>query len=243
MSEPPSLRVADVIRVWESSPPSTWTVPDGSLIQGVRTLWTVLANIVADWQAHAAAVPAPPGGGDERLGALVDAIERLHPRFLQSMLSYIVFFEMVDSGYAALYGQMNALNAVPGLRIAHGKPPRKSEYLETLHRIRNYSIAHWGGTEKVAALDAAAGKHLGFHIDGGAIADWRLDRLCFGGTGVVRPGTEDTEERSGPRETWSLPETHAHCMAYLEEYDDTLARYLTDLKAAMPIAVGTRAYR
>lgn len=220
------------INVIDHEMPGAWVTPDASTLGNIPLLRKILDQIVQDWKSEAAKynLPASRRARDHvRSTLFFDAVDMIIPRFIQSLFSYIVFFFMVENGYHLVYSRLNKLNDDLGLHLPHGRLPQRTEFRERLWLVRNFSVAHWSGTENKRRLDSSAGRDWGIFWNQNA----SLEELQFGATGV---------SGSKNRQLEPLPEIHRLCSLYLDEFDEVCANYLLDIKSYLPLKVGSREY-
>jgi hypothetical protein len=232
----PDLKIAKVqaIRVWDHGPKGgTWTLPGLSHRGIMPTLWIILHQLESDWRDVAQEHPYTGDPGDElaRSSFLHDALNRITPRYIQCLFSYVNFFCLLENGFGVLYDELRQLNRELDLKLKVAKKPRRNEYIEKLRRVRNNTVVHWGGPAQKHDLDSRAGRMWGVALPSAATD---LVGLEFGYLGVV--GAQD-------RVLKSLGETHLCCVAYLQQFDAASADLLSRIVAHMPIEVGTRQYQ
>jgi hypothetical protein len=231
--------------VWDYANRVTWTVPTSPVSINIPVLWKILDQVVGDW--HLAAEEHQMAGSAEsdekRLSFLTNAIESVKPRFIQCLFSYISFFFMLENGYHFIYSELNELNMTPALRLPHRKPPEQPEFIENLWAIRNYSIAHWAGTEQKKRIDSAAGRGWGmcFSASDATGWDWDIEKLQLGNIRICREDENaGITERSFNLGTKSIPEMHIICTSYLGEFDEVCTEYLDAIKSRLPMTIDGR---
>lgn len=146
----------------------------------------------------------------------------LKPRLFKSLYSYVIFFFMLENGYYFVYSELNRVNNDLGLRIKHRRPPKRTEFINSLWKIRNFTIAHWASTEKNVVTDSVAGRQWGYSFGHSSSFDkWAefIEDIVPGFSGVAIA---------------SIPETHKRCTRYLVEFDQTCIGYLKDIVLHMP---------
>jgi hypothetical protein len=244
-----TLKLAQIlpVRVLDNGNQATWGIPSSSVVMNIPALWEILNQIVQDWRSVASEyrLPASVNSDDHAMTFAMDAIERTKPRFIQCLFSYITFFFMLENGYHSVYSELNQLNRELGLKLQHDKPPKRTEFVNRLWRIRNVSIAHWADAGDKDSVDSIAGRGWGlsFSASGADARSWNLEELQ---TLVSRfrrhdKGTGATEISANLR-TKPIPQMHSLCSSYLGQFDSVCASYLGDIKSRLPMAVGDRRY-
>ena len=199
--------------------------PEKEVLENISVIWTMLENVTLDWKAISRAYPTSFAGikeEDRRRELEFNAFEQLKPRLFQCLFSYIVFFFMLENGYHFVYSELNRLNQELGLRISHRKLPERTDFVKALWKLRNFTIAHWAGTEKKTDFNSIAGRKWGYGF-GHSIRHkyWaeNIERIIPLFQGVVIA---------------SIPDTHARCSKYLENLDQICTNYLKALAGQMP---------
>jgi hypothetical protein len=231
------------IAVLDNKKKAWGTLPSSPVFGNISTLWIILEQIVNDWKSEANKYPksvaSKPG---KELLEFHDAFETIKPFYIRCLFSYVVFFFMLENGYNYVYSQLNWMNKKLCLNLPHGKLPSRPDFVRTLWRIRNFSVAHWADTEKRQCIDALEGRDFGIFcaLESG---QYELAQLQFGLTGATRDDEASGKtERSKDRRTKPLLETHTLCSNYLKELDGVCSDYLSDIKARLPTSLDACQY-
>jgi len=142
-------------------------------------------------------------------------------------ISYITFFFMLENGYHYVYSELNDLNNKLNLKLPHDKPPRRTKFLNDLWAIRNFSIAHWAGTEKKNLADSIAGQSWG--MVHGVKTHHQFRKWEWDIEYVVPLMSKYPME--------SIPEMHSACSRYLDEFERVCYEYLSAIKMKLPITL------
>jgi hypothetical protein len=194
--------------VWDTTPGGgVWRVPNAAVLANIPVLWAILFRVIEDWLSEASryGLPLEIVVEEDKAVALVNAIEMAKPRYIQRLFSYITFFFALENGYCLVYSQLNRINRKLNLKLRHPRPPKRSEFIERLWLVRNFSIAHWAGTEK-QNLDSIAGRSWSLFIDKDEQELYNISDLQFGASGVVqRDSATGGEVSSKDRQLSPLP--------------------------------------
>src|SRR5438445_9194163 len=153
----PAFSMIPPIRVWDHREGGgTWILPSLSHTEGIPTLWQILHLIRSDWAKAAAdfSIPDDCAGNSAKALCHLDAFESLKPRYIQCLFSYINFFFTLENGFRILFSELGELNHELGLKLAVPKRPKRPAYIEKLWLVRNYTVVHWGGPNKICDLDS-----------------------------------------------------------------------------------------
>jgi hypothetical protein len=198
-------------------------IPDRQVLENIPVIWIMLEQVIQDWTTASRVYPSFANVKEKAKRAVLEfeAFQRFKPRLFQCLFSYIIFFFMLENGYHFVYSELNRINRELGLRTRHNKPPERTEFINSLWKLRNFSVAHWAGTEKNIS-DSVAGRQWGY---------------AFG-------HTKRHEEWAGDMEHLvplfsgmviaSIPDTHARCSNYLSEFDIVCSDYLKAIIEQMP---------
>lgn len=195
-------------------------VPDPQVMENIPVVWDMLEQVIKDWQATSKEFSSLNLAKESFLDP--ETLAWLKPRMFKCLYSYVIFFFMLENGYHFVYSELNRVNNDLDLRIKHSKPPKRTEFINSLWKLRNFTIAHWAGTEKSAVADSIAGRQWGYAYGHSA----RFDKWADAIEDIV-PGFSGVAIAS-------IPETHNRCTNYLSEFDQTCAEYLRDVILQMP---------
>ena len=234
----PDLSIAKVstVAVWDHSPGGGVSVfPGLSISEAFPTLWNVLHQIHEDRIRESNEYNYADYKGDnpevDRAVFLLIVMEDLKPRYIHCLFSYINFFFTLEIGFSNLYGELKRFQAHLGLGLKIPKKPRAPENYHKLRRIRNHTVVHWGGPDKNADINSAAGRMWGFSVDSNADT---LLALRVGASSIA--GADD-------RYLEPISEIHRNCADYLKAYDDLCAGILEEVASRLPTTVGDIEYK
>lgn len=219
------------IRVIDNSLNRAWSLPGLSHLDIIPTFWSILFQIQNDWKTEVEKYSLPLKTDQETL--LISTTEisiELEPRYIQCLFSYINFFFTLENGYSVLHSELKGLMHELGLHLPTIKRPKRCPYLEKMHRVRNFTVVHWGGPEKKSDINSAAGRLWGISYKNDPI---NLLDMEFGY--LTLAGAED-------RTLKSLRETHKICVDYLKQYDHSCADLLSKIVERLPLTIGFREY-
>ncbi len=209
-------------------------LPPPQLFENIPMLHWFLTEVLEDWLRAVGPYQEQVDNAEDE-AAMIYAFVDLQSMFLKCLFSYAFFFVSADNAYAFFYKKLNRANFLSGLRLKHGKPPKKTSLVCKLRRIRNISIAHFP-SDDANPIDAFAGMSwtpMSLSSSSGGRVD--LEKLTF------VPGRFRGIDASGQSiesedfEISGIRTLHQHCMSYLEQYDQICCDYLGGLK----IAIGT----
>jgi hypothetical protein len=221
-----------------------WSVPNAAVLVNIPVLWTILFRVIEDWLSEASrySLPLETVPQVDKAIALVNAIEMGKPCYIQCLFSYITSFFALENGYHLVYAQLNETNRRLNLKLRHPRPPKRSALIERLWLVRNFSVAHWAGTEKRNA-DSIAGRSWDLFIDKDEQKGYNISDLRFGASGVLqRDPVTGVEISSKDRQLGPLPKMHESCTLYLQKFDDVCAEYLAAIKGCLPLSDGRFRY-
>ena len=241
----PRLPALWAISVLDERESAAWSVPSMVVQQNISLAWKILTQIVEDWKSAAQDFQLRL---EEEVSDPVllefDVIQNAQPRFIQCLFSYITFFFALESGYSLIYSQLNKLNKELKLNLPHDKFVERSEFVRKLWRIRNFSIAHWGATEKKEQLDLIAGRYWDWYCSEKNNEILDIEQMGFG---IMKASRLDinskTAKSSADRKIESIPKTHQQCSKYLSKLDTTCVAYLASIKSKLPLVIDGRRYR
>lgn len=224
----------EVIRVWDDSIPATWVLPSMSVNDAFPILWEVLHLIVSDWNAAVNTSndsEIAPSNTPSSVVREYEKFERLKPRFIQALFSYINFFFTLQNGYCVFLSDMKDICRDLDITLRLPKHPKPNAYIHKLRRVRNHTVVHWGGPDQKRDIDSKAGRSWGFSWP--ANPDGLID-LQFGGDSLI--GASD-------RQLLSMNETHRICTEHLREYDRLCVDVWSKLVQLLPSEKGTRRFQ
>jgi len=171
-------------------------------------------------------------------------IERIKPRYIQCLFSYIMFFLLLEDAYHTFYRCLNGLNRAASLSVKHDKEPKPPALYGKVKLIRNKAIAHYGGgIPRDADPDSLVALQWDF---GWSLADRdsiRLEDMWFGG---IQLGLVDTRsgktEKSKNRRIGPIGKIHESLSEYLADFDRVCAEYLRGIRAKLPKVVNSVSY-
>lgn len=199
-------------------------IPEQHVLENIPVIWMMLEQVIQDWSISSKAYPsfAKVKEKDKQAALEFEAFQLFKPRLFQCLFSYIIFFFMLENGYNFVYSELNRINRDLGLRISHKKPPERTEFITGLWKLRNYTVAHWAGTEQKNISDSAAGRQWGY-----AFAHTKRHEEWAGDMEHIVPGFPGIAIAS-------IPETHDRCSNYLSKFDQVCADYLKAIIVQMP---------
>jgi len=199
-------------------------IPERRVLENIPVIWAMLEQVTQDWRTVSKEYPsfANVKDKDKRRVLEFEAFRRFKPRLFQCLFSYIIFFFMLENGYHFAHSELNRVNQELGLRLHHNKPPERTEFINALWKLRNYSVAHWAGTEKKHFSDSIAGRDWGY-----AFGHTKRHEEWAGDMEYIVPLFTGVAIKS-------IPETHARCSKYLSKFDKVCADYLKAIIAQMP---------
>ena len=227
-----------------SNAKAIWSLPSAPVVGNIPVLLQILDRIVEDWKTEVSFYKKNLNKkATDEMVAFVSAMVDLKPRFIQCLFSYIMFFFSLENGYNLVYSQLNSLNRELNLKIGHGKPPKRTSLINKMWLIRNYSVAHWAGTEKKENLDSIAGRYLESYCEKND-SGYDLENLQFGAISLTNYNDMTGEvTESTNRQVPPIPMLHKQCSSYLIEFDHICAGYLIDIKNQLPIVRGDVKYQ
>ncbi len=199
-------------------------IPERQVLENIPVIWTMLEQVIQDWTTASRAYPsfANVKNKDKRAVLEFEAFRGFKPRIFQCLFSYIIFFFMLENGYQFVYSELNRVNRDLKLGIRCKKPPKHTEFIEALWKLRNYTVAHWASPTRKHLSDSIAGRQWGYAYGHTKRHDeWGgdMEHIVPGFPGVALA---------------SIPETHTRCSKYLGEFDQICADYLKAIIAQMP---------
>ena len=125
-------------------------IPETQVMENIPVIWNMLEQVIQDWTATAKAYPSFSSidGKDKQAVLEFQVFQQFKPRIFQSLFSYTIFFFMLDNGFRFIYSEFNRINRELKLLIRHNKSPKWTELIRSLWKLRNFTIAHWAGTEQ-----------------------------------------------------------------------------------------------
>ncbi len=243
-------------------PPNTWVVPPGPLFRNIPLLWGILDRLVVDW--HGVAIESQTiidtacknDGPDGARTAFNSLYEHIQSHFIQSLFSYVMLFLTLEDAYDCLYRSLEDLNDHTRLHVDHRRRPSEPDIRRRIGLVRNKSIAHLGqrvtgrslrpfttqlGSEDV--VDSVSGLRWDLAYPTRADGTPIVEDIVFGGVGVILENRFQGEVfRSKDREVGPLRLVHDVLGAYLADYDEVCADYLTSIHARLPVEVDGARY-
>jgi len=210
-------------------------LPLPELFSKFELLHYFLDEILEDWKRasapYQAKIDAVPGDSVFSLPA-AEAFIKLQPIFLKCLFSYAMFFFATDAAYDLFYSQLNRANEIGRLKVKHKKPPRKSNTIKNLRKIRDLSIVHIGSpkeTSEIDKLSAIAWQPMSWRRK--SKETWNINNIEFGGFQRIRRAPDGTVlDKSQEITVSSLIDLHNECIQYLESFDEVCAEYLLSLQ-------------
>jgi hypothetical protein len=199
-------------------------IPESQVMENVPVIWTMLEQVIQDWTAASRAYPSFSNIKEKDKQAVLEfqAFQEFKPRIFQSLFSYTIFFFMLDNGYRFIYYELNRINRELELKISHNKSPKWTELIKSLWKLRNFTIAHWAGTEQIHISDSIAGRQWGYaYAHTKRHEEWAedMEHLVPGFSGI---------------HVGSIPAIHKGYTEYLSEFDHVCAAYLKAIIERMP---------
>ena len=210
-------------------------IPERQVLENISNIWVMLEQVIQDWTAAAKAYPSfsELKKKDRQTGLRLEfeTYMLFKPRIFQSLFSYIIFLFMLENGYHFVYYELNHLNRDLELKISPKKAPKRTEFINNLWKVRNFTIAHWASTEKKNLSDSIIGRSWGSFFGSMRVMNV-FEKDPFGDELVgdmehIIPGISITEIPS-------IPEIHNQCSIYLREFDQVCADYRKEIIAHMP---------
>lgn len=199
-------------------------IPERQVLENIPIIWKMLEQVIQDWTNVSRVYPS--FAKVRRIGNHavpdIEAFQLIKPRLFQCLLSYIIFFFMLENGYNFVYYELNRINRELELKVHHNKAPKRTEFINGLWKLRNYAVAHWAGTEKMNLSDSMAGRQWGYSFGHTKhLEEWDddIEHIIPGFNGVAIA---------------SIPDTHDRCSEYLREFDQVCADYLKAIITLMP---------
>lgn len=221
-----------------------WRRPDSALFSNIPMLWEFLELITQDWQKaiepYQNSIDNSTSDSEQHYFMTKGFLE-LQPTFLKCLFSYIFFFASLEDTYGLFLTQLDNLNQLPFLRVAHEKRPKKTPYIEKVRLIRNHGIAHIGGNKgkanHITSRAAIIWQPLSITKKENEI--WNMNKLQFGGFTISRcDAVGNLIEQSEDLKINGISELHEQCTEYLEQYDNCCASYLETIISKVPFVEG-----
>jgi hypothetical protein len=219
------------IHVIDEEKHRTWVLPGLSHAYTVLILWKAIEVAVDQWNRAADENPLSAGALDaESWGKDYQTYEHLLPTYIHCLFSYTHNAFLLENGYLVLFNEIKGIAQEIGLKISVPKRPKRDAYIDRLRLVRNKTMTHWGGPDDRTHIDSFAGRLWGCSYPSKAET---LKDLAFGYASVAG---------AKPRHLESINKTHEIFEAYLLEYDYACANMFSEIRAAMPVAIGKRTY-
>lgn len=212
-------------------------LPTPHIFNNIPMLHRILEEVLEDWlRAVEPYQKRIDISGDEgsKTFAVASGFMDLQPLLLKCLFSYTFFFVAADNAYAYFYRELNRANNLLGLKLKHGKPPKKSSFITKIGTIRDIAIAHFP-SEKADPIDAVAAmswQPMALSYESGGHPN--LEELTFA------PGWFRGKDASGrviqsrDLEVPGVKTAHTkYCLPYLEQYDMVCCEYLCALRDAI----------
>jgi hypothetical protein len=195
-------------------------VPESQVMENLPVIWAILEQVVTDWQNISKEFSTLHLAKENIMDP--ETLNWLRPRLFKCLYSYVIFFFMLENGYHFVYSELNHVNNDLDLRVKHNKPPKRTEFIISLWKLRNFTIAHWAGTEKSAISDSITGRQWGYAFMHSVRFDKWVDAIEH-----IVPGFSGVTIAS-------ISETHNRCTEYLSEFDHICTEYLKGIILQMP---------
>lgn len=225
------LSLPKIYPIRVSNEKATWITPSLDHIFIIPTFWTILHNIVRDWEEAALKYPFPPDlNTGERINYEMYAFDELEPQYIQCLFSYINFYFTLENGLNIFYDELKRLHYELGLSEKMPKKPKRDLYIDKLWRVRVFTVVHWGGPDKKHKLNSIAGRSWGlaYKNDVNNLID-----LEFGYSSVV--GAED-------RVLKPIKETHEICTNHIIKLDEACASIMLKITSYLPLTIKGNKY-
>ena len=207
------------------------------LFHNIPMLHLMLEEVLEDWLCSVEPYQRQVDGAESDVtkeSAVASGFMELQPSLLKSLFSYAFFFVVAENAYAYFYKELNRANHLSGLKLEHGKPPKKTSFVRKVRSIRDIAIAHFPSDKPDAITAFAARSWQPMSLSWGREGHADLERLTFG------PGRfrgRDTTGRSIESQDLEVPGIktahYQHCLPYLEQYDEVCCKYLCSLQDEM----------
>jgi len=202
--------------------------PPMQVMMNLPILHRILAMTLDDWHRAVAPYEARINGGRENPELVAgQACLELHPAFLKSLFSYVLFFIAADQAYETVWESLRRLNKVA--RVDSGKKPRRTPLIQKAQTIRNWSIAHFPSKWASEVDRVAAMLWIPMALSKPSGGEWDLKELTFGGFRLTHTDAEGNVTQSRDLEVQGLDALHQTCMTYLDEFDSVCANFLAAL--------------
>ena len=161
------------------------TIPTPELLKNIPTLHQMLELTIADWLRAVEPYQIPVDETESipsmSLASSLDGFEELQIYFLKCLFSYASLFVAADNAYGSLFEELNRANDGSGLRLEHGRPPRKADpVVKKIRLIRNISIAHFPSKTGSAIDNFAAMNWQPMSLSWASGNSPDLERMTFG---------------------------------------------------------------
>jgi hypothetical protein len=221
-----------VISVVDSVSHTVWMLPSLDYLDAVPTLWIILHQIIDDWTRYTNELSYVNyrNINPDRENHLLWAFNELQPRYINCLFSYINFFFLLENGFDVLFREIKDIAKELKLTIKTPKKPKRTNYLDRVRMVRNYTVVHWGGPDQNMHIDSRAGRYWGlsYPLDTDTLEDIRFGHVSL--TGAT------------DRILLTLSQTHMECITHLREFDRNCASMLTEIIQALPITINSRTY-
>ena len=122
------------------------SLPTPHVFDNIPMLHRIMEEVLEDWlrvvEPYQDQIDTSSDEGSKTF-AVTSGLMELQPFMLKCLFSYAFFFVAADNAYAYFYRELNRANNLLGLRLKHGKPPKKSSLVTKINTIRDIAIAHF----------------------------------------------------------------------------------------------------